>query len=49
MQQITCEQCGQRWPVDEMLKREDNGQLVCLECSGLLADEGSGCRYDETG
>ncbi len=49
MQETACEQCGRLWPEVELLQREDNGQRVCPECSGLLADEDPGCRYDETG
>ena len=49
MKQMTCDQCGNRWPEDDMLKREDNGKMVCPECSGLFNDEDLSCRYDETG
>ena len=49
MKGIPCEQCGYIWPEDELLQREDNGQMVCPECSGLLADEDLSCQYDETG
>ena len=49
MNGIACEQCGHIWPEEEILQREDNGLLVCPDCSGLLADEDLGCRYEETG
>jgi len=49
MKEAPCAQCGQRYQEDELLQREDNGELVCPECSGLLADEDLTCQYDETG
>ena len=49
MKEVTCEQCGELWPEDDMLQREDNGQVVCLTCSGLFVEEDLSCRYDETG
>ena len=49
MKRKSCAECGHLWPDDELLEREDNRQLVCPECSGLLADEDLSCRYDETG
>lgn len=49
MKEAPCEQCGHVWPEDELLQREDNGQMVCPECSGLLDDEDLSCQYDETG
>ena len=44
-----CSECKQRWPEDELLQREDNGEKVCPDCSGLIAHEDLSCRYDETG
>jgi NAD-dependent SIR2 family protein deacetylase len=49
MNEAPCSQCGRLWEKDELLKREDNDQLICPECSGLLADEDLSCRYDESG
>ncbi len=49
MREAPCEQCGIHWPEEELLQREDNGQMVCPECSGLLDDEDLSCEYDETG
>jgi NAD-dependent SIR2 family protein deacetylase len=49
MKEAPCTQCGLNYDEDELIKREDNGELVCPDCSGLLTDEDLGCRYDETG
>ena len=49
MKMAHCDHCGERWPEEELLKREDNGQLVCPNCSGLLADEDLSCQYEESG
>ncbi|WP_020677124.1 hypothetical protein [Geopsychrobacter electrodiphilus] len=49
MKEVACDQCGILWSEDELLKREDNGQLICPECSGLLEDEDLSCHYDESG
>ncbi len=49
MQEAPCSECGEFWQEDELLLREDNGELVCPDCSGLLADEDLSCRYEETG
>ncbi len=49
MTDTRCSECGERWPAEELLKREDNGLLVCPDCSGLLEDEDLSCRYDESG
>ena len=49
MNEIPCSQCCQIFEEDELLPREDNGQLVCPICSGLLAYEDLSCQYDETG
>ncbi len=44
-----CSECGMNLPEEELLIREDNGQPVCPDCSGLLYGEDPGCAYDETG
>lgn len=49
MNDASCSQCDQLYEEDELLTREDNGQLVCPVCSGLLTDEDLCCHYDETG
>ena len=49
MHEAPCAQCGDIWPEEELLEREDNGLWVCPACSGLLADENNSCQYDETG
>lgn len=49
MNDARCSQCCQRWHEDELLRREDDGRLVCPDCSGLQADEDLSCRHDETG
>ena len=49
MTDARCAQCGQLYDEDELIQREDNGQMICIECSGLLADEDLGCQYEETG
>ncbi len=49
MDYARCSQCARLYEEDELLRREDNGELVCPLCSGLLAGEDLDCRYDETG
>ncbi len=49
MQEERCSQCGELWPEEELLEREDNGERVCVPCSGLLTGEELSCRYDEIG
>lgn len=44
-----CTVCGLEFPAEELLQRETDGQSVCEDCSGLLADEDLSCDYDETG
>lgn len=44
-----CEKCGALYDSDELLLTEDTGEWVCPDCSGLLANEGNSCRYDEVG
>ena len=48
MKRAPCSQCKEIWPEDELLKREDNGEVVCPDCSGLIANEDLSCQYDET-
>ena len=49
MTETPCSQCGLLWQEEELLQREDNGEMVCPECSGLLAGEDLSCRNDEDG
>jgi len=49
MKEASCARCGLMWPEDELLQREDDGERVCPDCSGLLAGEDLSCRYDESG
>lgn len=49
MQEQRCSNCGRVFDTDDLLQREDNGQLVCVDCSGLFADDHSSCQYDESG
>jgi len=49
MKEARCSECGELWPEEELLEREDNGERVCPACSGLLTAEELSCRYDETG
>lgn len=49
MNEAPCAQCGVLWQEDELLQREDNGQRVCPECSGLIEDEDLSCQFDESG
>jgi DNA-directed RNA polymerase subunit RPC12/RpoP len=47
MHEQKCSECGQVFAEEYLLTREDTGELVCEECSGLLVDEDISCRYDE--
>ncbi len=52
MSETQCTGCGLLFEEEELLAKEDDGQLVCVECSGLLAfetDEDLGCQYAEDG
>lgn len=49
MSDTRCSQCNRLYEEDELLQREDNGGMICPDCSGLLADEDLGCQYDEAG
>ncbi len=49
MRDQRCSECGMLFPEDELLLREDDNLPVCPECSGLLAGEDLGCRFDEVG
>ena len=44
-----CSQCRMLFSEEELLIREDNGQPVCPDCSGLLTGEDLSCTYDEEG
>jgi len=37
------------FPEEKLLIREDTGEPVCEDCSGLVNDEDLSCRYDEQG
>ena len=47
MKEERCAQCQRLFAAEELLVREDNGQHVCEDCSGLHADEDLSCHYDE--
>ena len=49
MNEPLCSQCQRPCAEEDLLRREDNGEPVCPDCSGLLADEALACDYDETG
>jgi formylmethanofuran dehydrogenase subunit E len=44
-----CSLCRMLFAEEELLIREDNGEPVCPDCSGLLAGEDLRCTYDEEG
>lgn len=44
-----CSKCRMLFPEEELLIREDTGEPVCPDCSGLLAGEDLGCAYVEEG
>lgn len=44
-----CSVCQLWFQETELLESETTGELVCEDCSGLLASEDLGCRYDEQG
>jgi hypothetical protein len=44
-----CSKCRLLYEEEELLVAEDTGELVCPDCSGLLAKENAGCAYDEEG
>lgn len=47
MSEVRCCCCGQLFAQEELLKREDTGELFCEDCSGLWADEDLSCVHDE--
>jgi len=49
MEEARCTKCCRLYEKEELLQREDNGELVCPDCSGLLDAEDLSCEYDETG
>lgn len=49
MTETYCSQCQLPCAEEDLLTREDNGEKVCPQCSGLLAGEDLSCEYDETG
>lgn len=49
MNEASCSQCDALWAAEELLQREDTGEMVCPACSGLVDDEDISCHYDETG
>lgn len=44
-----CSKCQLWFQDNELLESETTGEEVCEDCSGLLANEDLGCRYDEQG
>ncbi|MEJ2698197.1 MAG: hypothetical protein P8Z70_00825, partial [Desulfuromonadales bacterium] len=44
-----CSKCRMLFPEEELLIREDTGEPVCPDCSGLLAVEEFGYAYVEEG
>lgn len=44
-----CSECRMLYPEEELLMREDNGQWVCPDCSGLMKEELQvlDCTHDE--
>lgn len=49
MKERNCSQCQHPYLEEDLLIREDTGEPVCPDCSGLLAGEDLGCQYDEVG
>jgi NAD-dependent SIR2 family protein deacetylase len=49
MKEQSCSQCGLLFLEEELLIREDTGEPVCPDCSGLLANEDLDCEYVEEG
>jgi len=47
MRKQRCSLCHQLFAEEELLVREDNGEPVCEDCSGLLSEEDLSCVYDE--
>ena len=48
MEELKCSACGQTFAEEFMLTREDNSELVCEACSGLLDEEEDlSCIHDE--
>lgn len=47
MKELGCSVCGHVFAEDKLLTREDTGEKVCEECSGLLANEDLSCVHDE--
>jgi len=47
MHEQRCSVCRQLFPEEELLTREDNGESVCVDCSGLLSEEDLSCIHDE--
>lgn len=49
MTEARCSGCGLMFLEEELLVKEDDGALVCGDCSGLIAHEDLGCDYVEEG
>ena len=47
MDERRCSICQQLRAEEELLEREDNGEPVCEDCSGLRKDEDLSCVHDE--
>jgi hypothetical protein len=44
-----CANCRMLYPEEELLLREDNGEWICPDCSGMLKEDLVTCAYDEEG
>ena len=49
MKELRCSKCSILLPEEELLVREDNGELECPECAGFYKEEDLCCDYDEIG
>jgi len=49
MADARCSKCHRLFDEEELLVSETTGELICEDCSGLLAGEDLGCRYVEEG
>ncbi len=43
MKETRCAQCNQPYDEDELIPREDTGELICPDCSGLLKEDNPTC------
>jgi len=49
MKELRCSKCSILLPEEELLVREDNGELECPDCAGFYKEEDLCCDYDEIG